>query len=53
MRKLIIAGITPLQYRELERLGIAKSMDIEDLCSDLEFAIARGISLLRDAPGAE
>lgn len=52
-RTLIIAGITPLQYRALEALGIAGSMDIENLCSDLEFAIARGISIVRDGAGRE
>ena len=45
--KLKGAGVTPLQYRALDSLGIAKSMDVENLCSDLEFAIARAISLLR------
>ena len=46
-RKLILSGITPGQYRNLMEHGIGKSMDTENLCPDLEFAVARGIDLVQ------
>ena len=46
-RKLILSGITPNQYRGLMEHGIGKSMEMENLCPDLEFAIARGIDLVQ------
>ena len=49
-RSLIIAGLTAHQYKTLEALGIAQAMDIENLCPDLEFAIARGMALTQSAP---
>ncbi len=42
-RKLILAGVTAPQYRALEEHGALKFMDTEDLCPDLEFAIARAL----------
>jgi len=47
-RKLIISGVTPIQFKTLNALGIARMMDVDNLCPDLEFAIARAIAL---APG--
>jgi anti-anti-sigma regulatory factor len=44
-RRLILAGITPAQYRTLTDCGIARFMALENLCPDLEFAVARGIDL--------
>jgi uncharacterized membrane protein YoaK (UPF0700 family) len=46
-RELVIAGITPKQYRVLERGRLTDVLDVENLCPDLEFAIARGIELVR------
>jgi uncharacterized membrane protein YoaK (UPF0700 family)/anti-anti-sigma regulatory factor len=46
-RKLVLSGITPVQYRQLADQGIAKFMDIENVCPDLEFAVARGIDLVQ------
>ncbi|MDB5299485.1 MAG: putative transrane protein [Phycisphaerales bacterium] len=46
-RKLILSGITPGQYRNLMKQGIGRSMDLENLCPDLEFAVARGIDLVQ------
>jgi anti-anti-sigma regulatory factor len=46
-RELIISGITPTQYKTLVRGGLLEASDAENLCPDLEFAIARGIDLLR------
>jgi uncharacterized membrane protein YoaK (UPF0700 family)/anti-anti-sigma regulatory factor len=44
-RKLIISGITPSQFKALDGMGVARMMDINNLCPDLEFAIARAIAL--------
>lgn len=46
-RELVIAGITPRQYKLLERCGLTHTLDVENFCPDLEFAIARGIELVR------
>jgi len=46
-RELIISGITATQYKLLDRSGVLDVTDAENLCPDLEFAIARGIDLLR------
>jgi uncharacterized membrane protein YoaK (UPF0700 family)/anti-anti-sigma regulatory factor len=46
-RELVIAGITPKQYKVLERAGLTDVLDVENFCPDLEFAIARGIELVR------
>jgi hypothetical protein len=45
--EFVIAGITPKQYRVLERGRLTDVLDVENLCPDLEFAIARGIELVR------
>jgi len=50
---LIIAGITSIQYKALQELGIADAMDIENLCPDLEFAIARGMAMARPGNSAD
>jgi uncharacterized membrane protein YoaK (UPF0700 family) len=47
-RELIISGVTPTQYRMLVNHGLLDAMEAENLCPDLEFAIARGIDLLRN-----
>ncbi len=49
-RKLILSGINPAQYRDMVQADIESVMDLEDLCPDLEFAIARGIDLASRAP---
>lgn len=46
-RKLVLSGITPAQYRKLIEFGIGRLMDLENLAPDLEFAIARGITLMQ------
>jgi anti-anti-sigma regulatory factor len=45
-RKLIICGLTQVQFRSLDDLGVVRMMDRSNLCPDLEFAIARGMALL-------
>jgi anti-anti-sigma regulatory factor len=47
-RKLILSGITTRQFKALDALGVARMMDINNLCPDLEFAIARAIVVLED-----
>ena len=46
-RKLVLSGITQTQYRNLTQQGIGRSMDIENICPDLEYAVARGIDLVQ------
>src|SRR5687768_13042591 len=54
-RELVIAGISPKQYKVLVRGRLTDVLDVEHFCPDLEFAIARGIELVRQrvpAPGS-
>ncbi|MEA2735851.1 MAG: hypothetical protein QOE14_2302 [Humisphaera sp.] len=46
-RDLIVSGITRTQYKTLVHNGLLDALESENLCPDLEFAIARGIDLLR------
>jgi hypothetical protein len=48
-RDLIICGITPTQYRQLDTAGLVDRLGPENVCPDLEFAVAQGIALLRPA----
>jgi uncharacterized membrane protein YoaK (UPF0700 family) len=47
-RRLILAGVTPLHYKAISTSGAGRAIDSENLCPDLEFAIARGIELIRE-----
>ena len=47
-KKLILAGITTRQFKALDALGVARTMDVNNLCPDLEFAIARAMVVLED-----
>ena len=51
-RKLLIAGITALQYEQLRSSGtgtaMGKTLRLEDISPDLELAIARGLNYLED-----
>jgi len=47
-QKLILSGITTRQFRALDALGVARMMDVNNLCPDLEFAIARAMAVLQD-----
>jgi hypothetical protein len=51
-RTLVIAGVIPAQYKLLAQHGLLEVMDAENLCPDLEFAIVRGIDLLRSEVGS-
>jgi anti-anti-sigma regulatory factor len=46
-RRLVLAGVTPVQYRSIAESEAARVIDRDNLCPDLEFAIARGIDLVR------
>jgi uncharacterized membrane protein YoaK (UPF0700 family) len=46
-RALIVAGLTPIQYRILDRRGFIQKIGIECVYPDLEFAIAHASSLIR------
>jgi uncharacterized membrane protein YoaK (UPF0700 family) len=52
-RELIICGMTAPQYKVFIRGGLTDVAEPENLCPDLEFAIARGIEVLRHLGGAE
>lgn len=45
-RHLIVAGITQSQYKVLAAAGLTNLLNDANLCTDVEFAIARGIDLL-------
>lgn len=47
-RKLILAGVTPAQVLALEAQGVARLMDVANLCPDLEFAVARAMAIVHD-----
>jgi anti-anti-sigma regulatory factor len=47
-KKLILAGVTKRQYEALEALGVAPTMDMNNVCPDLEFAIARSMALMEE-----
>jgi uncharacterized membrane protein YoaK (UPF0700 family) len=50
-RKLILCGVSSGQYRLLEQHGLIERIGAENVCVDLEFAIARGIDLSRETTG--
>ena len=52
-RKLIISGITMVQFKALSKLGVDRIMDVTNLCPDLEFAIARALAVLQELTAGE
>lgn len=46
---LILSGITRHQVKALDGLDMARMMEINNLCPDLEFAIARAIALVSES----
>ena len=48
-RRLVLSGITPRQYRLLMDAQIDNIMSVENICPDLEFAVARGIDLVHQS----
>ena len=47
-KKLILSGVTPSQFKALDSLGVARVMDVNNLCPDLEFAVARAMAVLEE-----
>lgn len=48
-RRLVLANVSREQFRVLQANGITAVVPVEDLCPDLEFAVARGVELCRPA----
>jgi uncharacterized membrane protein YoaK (UPF0700 family) len=46
-KKLILCGVVTKQYKELERSGLLEKIGAENVCPDLEFAVALGVEALR------
>jgi hypothetical protein len=42
---LVLAGLSRAQFKALDDLGVARLIGTENLCTDLEFAIARALLL--------
>ena len=47
-RTLIVAGLTPIQYRILDRRGFFQTLGMASVHPDLEFAIAHASALIRE-----
>lgn len=47
-RHLILAGITAPQFKSLSRHNVTSTLDPANLCTDLEFAIARALNILHE-----
>jgi uncharacterized membrane protein YoaK (UPF0700 family)/anti-anti-sigma regulatory factor len=46
-RQIVLAGTTLRQYRSIESSDAGRLIHPENICPDLEFAVARGIELIR------
>jgi uncharacterized membrane protein YoaK (UPF0700 family)/anti-anti-sigma regulatory factor len=51
-RRLVLAGVTPAHFRAIVDSEAGQLIEQENLCPDLEFAIARGIELVRERQDA-
>jgi uncharacterized membrane protein YoaK (UPF0700 family) len=49
-RRLVVAGITPSQYAAFERFGVFRALSRDDAWSDVDFALARAVSLAAADP---
>ncbi len=47
-KRLVVGGVSPAQFKLLHTMGLTQILDSDDICPDLEFAIARGMSLAYD-----
>jgi uncharacterized membrane protein YoaK (UPF0700 family) len=45
-KKLVLCGVTPPQYRLLDSAGIVDRLGAENVCPDLEFAVAQAVVML-------
>ena len=52
-RRLVVAGITPSQYAAFERFGVFRALSRDDAWSDVDFALARAVSLAAADPSTE
>lgn len=50
-RRLVIAGLSGEQYHAMRRAGAGDVLDPQNVCPDLELAIARGLLLLQPDSG--
>jgi uncharacterized membrane protein YoaK (UPF0700 family)/anti-anti-sigma regulatory factor len=46
-RRLVLCGVTRAQFKLLQKNGFLDLLEVEDVCPDLEFAIARSLQLVR------
>ncbi|MCX5660331.1 MAG: DUF1275 family protein [Planctomycetota bacterium] len=44
-RHLVLSGVTPSQYKALEKLGRRRRLDPQNLCPDIEFAVGRAMAI--------
>ena len=51
-RRLVLAGVTPAHFRAIVDSDAGHLIEHQNLCPDLEFAIARGIELVREQQDA-
>jgi uncharacterized membrane protein YoaK (UPF0700 family)/anti-anti-sigma regulatory factor len=49
-RRMVISGLSPGQFAALRLAGAADTLDAQNVCPDLELAIARGVALLEEHP---
>jgi len=47
-RRVLLAGITPRQYRAMREAGAGDALDQATVIADLELAVARGVAALED-----
>ncbi len=48
-RRMVVAGLTNKEYARLIRAGAGEGLRPENVCPDLDLAIARGLNLVEDA----
>jgi anti-anti-sigma regulatory factor len=48
-RRLLLAGITPEQFVQLQSSGVGDELSADDVCPDAELAVARGLGLIADS----
>jgi uncharacterized membrane protein YoaK (UPF0700 family)/anti-anti-sigma regulatory factor len=47
-RGIVLAGLTPAQYRQLQDAGAGGVLDPMSVCADLELAVARGLNVVEE-----
>lgn len=50
-RDLVICGLHPPQYRALNKGGVTHLLGVQNVCPDLDFAIARGMNRVEELMG--